>query len=848
MSNNWIEKVSEAILDKQSRILSYRIVKLIVPFILWLAVTIFFYSRMVEKQSYYVKTKAVRMVQNYENLLKSKQTLSDFIINYNEYLSNFKDEVSKFHPNDTTTLNLKYLLLTPAYKQIEINQNVYSTKPLDFGQLALTFNLESKQILNQPYDYEKSAEVTSQDAFLVPLDVFHFRYDTMIISYSVPDIVTELNNLNEEEYFYLPPVDVSGKFEISARIVSSNNHLYKKITPLQSDFISNQINQHAANKHPGNNYFSQRIKLDETYFNSIFVPVYDLNKMFSGYIFTYSLDGYYVFYFKEFLKRTIAASLSLIIIFFLYYRNFDYQKKLRLQNIAIREDQENLKRAKEIAENANLIKSEFLANMSHEIRTPMNTVLGFTEILVNQITDEQHKKYLASISAGTKNLLVLINDILDLSKIEAGKMKVLYEPADPRVIFSEIESIFSEKVKEKSLRFTVDIPDNMPKTLLIDEIRFRQILFNLIGNAIKFTEAGFVKITTKVVNATQNDALIDLVVEVEDSGIGIEQENHEDIFNAFQQQDGRINKKYGGSGLGLSISKKLAQLMDGSISISSIKGKGSIFTLTLRDIEVIDSFTETQSTIPAKNNPLASRYNFHNATILIVDDVEQNRFLIKEFLRKSNISILEATNGKKAVELACLNKPDLILMDIRMPVMDGYEATDILRNNPETAKITIIALTASVMEEEIKKIKSRGFNHFLQKPIKYAELTEALAMFLSHDKETPKNPVTETQQRIELSSNAREHLNEIIELLENNMLKKWEKVKSGGFIDEIANFGNQIKNMGHEYAFESLVTYGLKLIESTESFDVNTMKKTLNAFPGLIDSVKNIARNQGENE
>jgi two-component system sensor histidine kinase EvgS len=187
-------------------------------------------------------------------------------------------------------------------------------------------------------------------------------------------------------------------------------------------------------------------------------------------------------------------------------------------------------------------------------------------------------------------------------------------------------------------------------------------------------------------------------------------------------------------------------------------------------------------------------------------------------------------------------------MDIRMPVMDGYEATDILRNNPETAGVTIIALTASVMEEEIKRIKTRGFNHFLQKPIKYAELTEALAMFLNHDKEIPKSLPVETRQKLEISLNAREHINEIVEQLENNMTKKWEKVKSGGFIDEIATFGNQIKSMGQEYAFESLVAYGHKLIESTESFDVNTMKKTLNAFPGLIESVKKIASNQEENE
>jgi len=844
---NLLQKVTETLSKGQQQILSNRFLKYGLPVFLWMAIIVFFYLRMLEKQNFYVISKARQMAQSYQNLIISKQTISDFIINYNEYLLSFKNEISKIHNGDSTKLNFNYLLFTPAYKQIEINHQTISIKPFEFQQIIFYSDLKDKEFQIPTYENVNSFELPSQEAFTVPLDIRHFQQDTITISYSLPNIVVELNRLYELEFFYLPANDVSQKFEVRPEIISASNHYYKKISPEQSTLITDQVNLAFKNKNHVNESFSQILNFNGYYFNVIFIPTFNLKKEFSGYIFTYSRDGYHVFYFREFLKRSLAATLSLIIIFFLFYQNFKNQKILKQQNLAILRDQEDLKKAKEMAEQANLIKSEFLANMSHEIRTPMNTVLGFTEILVSQITDEHHKKYLAAISAGTKNLLVLINDILDLSKIEAGKMKMLFEPADPCVIFKEIESIFSDKVKEKNLQFVVNIPDEMPKTLLIDEIRFRQILFNLIGNAIKFTENGYVKITAKVEPSSENREFIDLIIDVEDSGIGIEKENQEDIFNAFQQQDGKLNKKYGGSGLGLSISKKLAHLMNGSISISSKKEKGSTFTLKLRDIEVVESPLEKQNELPAKNSFGASNYSFHEATILIVDDVEQNRFLLKEFLRKSKLETFEAHNGKEAIEIAIKNKPNLILMDIRMPFMDGYEATKILKDNPETALITIIALTASVMEEEIKKIISRGFNHFLRKPIKYAELTEALALFLKHDIITAQNTIIESAPKLQISEDAREHIAEIIESLENSMSKKWERVKSGGFIDEIANFGIQIKDIGRHYAFESLILYGQKLLDSTDSFDVNNMNKTLNAFPNLIESVRNLAKNQEQN-
>jgi two-component system sensor histidine kinase EvgS len=800
---------------------------------------------MADKQRFYVTSKTYRVAQYYQNLIKNNLNLGDFVINYNEYLLKNKNQIIEYQSADSTKLNLNYLLLNPIYEQLKINEKIFSEKPVEINQPEFGFNLGENQIENPVTDFSNTFSLPSQDAFIIPLDNKNNQFDTIIITYSIPEIINELNKLYEEQYFFLPAESITSKFKISIFDQSENNHFDKKISPQKCILISDKINQLYANKHPGTANFRELIKLEDNYVNTIFIPTYDLNQKFTGFVFSYSYDGYYRFYIIEFIKRSLAATLSLVIIFLLYYRNHDDRFKLSLQNKAILEDQENLKKAKELAEQANMIKSEFLTNMSHEIRTPMNTVLGFTDILSNQITNEQHKKYLEAISAGTKNLLVLINDILDLSKIEAGKLQILYQPADPRIIFKEIEGIFADKVKEKNLSLIFDIQSEPPVIMLIDEIRFRQILFNLIGNAIKFTDNGYIKITSRTLPSPENNELVDLIIDVEDSGIGIEAEHQEDIFNAFQQQDGKLNKKYGGSGLGLSISKKLATLMNGSISLVSTKEKGSTFTLSLKDIEVVETTQSYQNEIQDKKAPRKGEIIFHEATVLIVDDVDYNRYLLKEFLKNSKIKILEAMNGKQAVELAQTNTPDLILMDIRMPVMDGFEATKILKNDPNTSSIKIVALTASLLEEEIKRIKLTGFDHFLRKPIKYGELTEALAKYISHERKLiSENQKPKDLVSFHISADTSPYIEEIIELLENDFAAKWKKVKCGGFIDEIANFGEQMMEMGKKYTFEYLISFGKELIESTESFDVNTMKKTLNAFPDLVESIKNVAEKQ----
>jgi signal transduction histidine kinase len=295
------------------------------------------------------------------------------------------------------------------------------------------------------------------------------------------------------------------------------------------------------------------------------------------------------------------------------------QKKELKQEIAERKKVENaLKKAKEEAESANRAKGEFIANLSHEIRTPMSAVMGFNDLLSSEITDKKQKNYLKSIHTACKSLLTLINDILDFSKIEAGRLDIQYKNTNIIKIFNELQQIFAINFAEKNLEFIVDIDKKLPQDLILDEARIRQVLLNLISNAIKFTECGYIKLSAmkKPVSLAQNSVskrcseteffqktrfLIDLIITVEDSGTGIPDDQQDIIFEAFRQKEGQ-NQKYGGTGLGLSITKRLVEMMNGQISVKSHIGKGSTFEITLQKVNIATTVSAiTQETLPDLN-------------------------------------------------------------------------------------------------------------------------------------------------------------------------------------------------------------------------------------------------------
>ena len=396
------------------------------------------------------------------------------------------------------------------------------------------------------------------------------------------------------------------------------------------------------------------------------------------------------------LKALAVLLIFLLLIAYVVWRS--------THNIVLQPLDRELQKKVEELQAAQKIKDEFLATMSHELRTPLASILGYSELLLDEPSSPEQRAYMQAIRSAGENQLALVNDILDMSKIEAGKFTVNDAPFSLSKLLTDIRKMFEVRVRDIGLTFIVEQKYKEEMLLWGDSLRVMQVLVNLIGNATKFTEKGSVTLTTDVVYGQ-------LQFSVTDTGIGIKPENMERLFKRFEQEDGSISRRFGGTGLGLFISQNLAELMGGSLSAHSTYGEGSTFILQLpyRPTDEPEEIVEPESRDTTIHDGL---YSGH---VLVVEDTLAIQLLVKRMLERNGLSVSIAENGQEGIEMSANETFDLILMDMQMPVMDGLEATRLIKQ--AGSPTPIIALTANVMEAHRKAFEEAGCDGFLSKPI-----------------------------------------------------------------------------------------------------------------------------------
>jgi len=404
--------------------------------------------------------------------------------------------------------------------------------------------------------------------------------------------------------------------------------------------------------------------------------------------------------------------------------NEELENRVQQRTAQLEALNQDLIRARDEANAAARAKSDFLANMSHEIRTPMNAVIGFTHLVLSTDMTARQRDYVDKIMTAARSLLRLINDVLDFSKIDAGKLSLEEVPFALETVLTEVTDILAVQVAEKGLEMRIDLAPDVPPALTGDPARLHQVLLNLMSNAVKFTERGYVRLVLRVVS--HEDDRIMLQFDVEDTGIGLSEDQQQRLFTPFDQADSSITRRYGGTGLGLAIARRLVALMGGEISVESELGKGARFWFT-----GVFSAADMPAAEPRPDGTVQKPQQLAGARVLVVEDNEINRMVTKDMLEQAGITAHFAENGVDGVRAVLENGPyDAVLMDVQMPRMDGYTATRLIRTNPGFADMPIIALTANALQGDRDAALTAGMNDYITKPVDPDEALLTLARWV----------------------------------------------------------------------------------------------------------------------
>lgn len=416
-----------------------------------------------------------------------------------------------------------------------------------------------------------------------------------------------------------------------------------------------------------------------------------------------------------------------------FVKQIHIQEEIKQKNIALEESRKELILAKEEAEEARKSKEIFLANMSHEIRTPINGIMGIIHILMDSNLSDQQREWVTRLNNVSDSLLLIVNDILDISKIDSGMMRIELESFSIKQKLIDISNIFKIKAQNKKLDFELEMDDKLPEFIKSDPLRLQQIIYNFVSNSLKFTEAG--KITLKVDVLAQNQNKHRIKFTIIDSGIGIKEESLKKIFLAFEQGDDGITKKFGGTGLGLAIVKRLADLLEGEVTAISHFGVGSEFSF---EAEFEEAEQYPQSTAVVEENAVQLE-NFNAVKILVAEDNELNSIMLVHILESWGCIVDTVKNGRQAVDHVNNHDYDLIMMDTHMPIMSGFEAIKAIRKHKEAAKslTPIITISASVLEHEQASAYEAGADAVIGKPFNPTDLHKKITQLTAKHKVTP---------------------------------------------------------------------------------------------------------------